>query len=44
MAKFRNRLVHLYWDIDDRKVCSYLRESMADFDRFAQSIAQRYQQ
>ncbi len=43
MAKFRNRLVHLYWDVEDPKVYSYLHESLADFHRFAQSIAERFQ-
>ncbi len=44
MAKFRNRLVHLYWDIDDRRVCAYLRESLGDFDQFARAIAIRFQE
>ncbi len=44
MAKFRNRLVHLYWDIDDRRVWTYLRESLADFDRFSGAIALRFQE
>ena len=38
MARFRNRLVHLYWDVDDQLVAKYLSESLSDFDRFAAAI------
>jgi uncharacterized protein YutE (UPF0331/DUF86 family) len=38
MARFRNRLVHLYWDVDDAMVFSYLEERLGDFDRFAAAI------
>jgi uncharacterized protein YutE (UPF0331/DUF86 family) len=38
MAGFRNRLVHLYWEIDDAQVHAYLQEKLADFDSFAQYI------
>ena len=40
MAGFRNRLVHLYWDVDDERVHEYLQESTADLEHFAQAIAQ----
>jgi uncharacterized protein YutE (UPF0331/DUF86 family) len=39
MARFRNRLVHLYSEIDDRRVSEYLRESLADLERFAETVA-----
>jgi uncharacterized protein YutE (UPF0331/DUF86 family) len=39
MARFRNRLVHLYAEIDDRRVSEYLRESLADLERFAETVA-----
>jgi uncharacterized protein YutE (UPF0331/DUF86 family) len=42
MARFRNRLVHLYWDIDDQRVYQYLHESLEDIHRFAQAIASRF--
>jgi uncharacterized protein YutE (UPF0331/DUF86 family) len=42
MAKFRNRLVHLYWEVDDRKVHEYLRTSIADLNRFVRAIADRF--
>lgn len=41
MARFRNRLVHLYWQVDDERVYEYLQESLGDFDRFARAIASR---
>ncbi len=38
MAQFRNRLVHLYWEVSDEAVCSLLHTHRADFDRFAAYI------
>ena len=38
MAKFRNRLVHLYGEIDDRQVVKVLGEDLGDFDRFRERI------
>ena len=40
MASFRNRLVHLYWDVDDAKVCEYLQDSLHDLQDFRERIAQ----
>jgi uncharacterized protein YutE (UPF0331/DUF86 family) len=39
MARFRNRLVHLYWDVDDERVHEYLREGPGDVERFRDAIA-----
>ena len=41
MAAFRNRLVHIYWDVDDQRIYDYLQESIPDIEHFAQVIAQR---
>jgi uncharacterized protein YutE (UPF0331/DUF86 family) len=41
MAQFRNRLVHLYWDVDEERVYEFLHESLDDMDRFAGSVARR---
>jgi uncharacterized protein YutE (UPF0331/DUF86 family) len=38
MAKFRNRLVHLYGAIDDRQVVEVLGKDLGDFDRFRELI------
>lgn len=34
MARFRNRLVHFYWDVDDREVRRILTERLGDLERF----------
>jgi len=39
MARFRNRLVHLYWEVEDRLVYQYLQESLGDLEQFARAIA-----
>jgi uncharacterized protein YutE (UPF0331/DUF86 family) len=32
MVRFRNRLVHLYWDVDDEIVYEVLRKNLSDFE------------
>jgi uncharacterized protein YutE (UPF0331/DUF86 family) len=39
MATFRNRLVHLYWQVDDQLVAEYLRDGLDDFDRFVAAVS-----
>ena len=39
MAKFRNRLVHLYWEVDDARIYKFLEENIGDFIKFIKSIA-----
>lgn len=34
MARFRNRLIHIYWDVDDQEVYRILRERLGDLERF----------
>jgi uncharacterized protein YutE (UPF0331/DUF86 family) len=34
MARFRNRLVHLYWDVDAETIYEILQARLDDFDRF----------
>jgi uncharacterized protein YutE (UPF0331/DUF86 family) len=34
MARFRNRLVHVYWHVDNALIADYLQGHLADFDRF----------
>jgi uncharacterized protein YutE (UPF0331/DUF86 family) len=41
MARFRNRLVHVYWDVDDDLVVECLHGPLGDLDRFARKISQR---
>ncbi|MBW2201575.1 MAG: DUF86 domain-containing protein [Deltaproteobacteria bacterium] len=39
MAKFRNRLVHLYWQIDDKLLYEILQTRLADFKKFLNAMA-----
>lgn len=39
MAKFRNRWVHLYWEVDDVQLYDILRTRLGDFKKFLNSIA-----
>ncbi|OGV66257.1 MAG: hypothetical protein A3K19_03745 [Lentisphaerae bacterium RIFOXYB12_FULL_65_16] len=41
MARFRNRLVHLYWGVDNERVYDYLQNSLADLDAFVTAVASR---
>lgn len=39
MARFRNRLVHLYWDIDIKELYNILQTKLSDFDKFLKNIS-----
>lgn len=39
MAKFRNRLVHLYWQVDDQQVYDIIRNRLDDFKKFLDSTS-----
>jgi len=39
MAKFRNRLVHLYWEVDDKQVYEILTNRLDDFKMFLDSLS-----
>jgi uncharacterized protein YutE (UPF0331/DUF86 family) len=38
MGKFRNRLVHLYWKVDDRQVHQFLHSRLPVFNRFMREM------
>ena len=38
MARFRNRLVHLYWDVDLQELRSILETRLGDFETFIAAI------
>ena len=40
MARFRNRLVHIYWEVDDERVYEYLQTVLQDFHAFARAVAE----
>jgi uncharacterized protein YutE (UPF0331/DUF86 family) len=38
MVQFRNRLVHLYWEVDVEVVYEILQRNLGDFDTFAKYV------
>jgi len=38
MARFRNRLVHLYWDVEAETIYNILQSHLSDFERFREYI------
>jgi uncharacterized protein YutE (UPF0331/DUF86 family) len=40
MARFRNRLVHLYWEVDPTVIYDLLQNNLSDFDTYAQLLLQ----
>lgn len=38
MAGFRNRLVHLYWDIDPETIYGFLQDNLDDFKLFERDV------
>ena len=38
MARFRNVLVHRYWQIDDQKILDYAKNNLGDFNHFLKAI------
>ena len=39
MARFRNRLVHIYWDLDDPLIYTIICEDLEDIEMFIDTIA-----
>ncbi|HID89047.1 MAG TPA: DUF86 domain-containing protein [Anaerolineae bacterium] len=39
MARLRNLLVHLYWEVDDRRVYYILQESLGDLTSFREVVS-----
>ena len=42
MARFRNRVVHIYSDVDPLEIYKILQEHLVDFERFAGWVAKRF--
>jgi uncharacterized protein YutE (UPF0331/DUF86 family) len=40
MSRFRNILVHRYWDVTDEKILAYARTNLGDFEDFSRSVLQ----
>ena len=39
MARFRNRLVHLYWDVEDKQVYEIMQTRVGDFKTFLNHVS-----
>ena len=39
MARFRNRLIHLYWEVDDENIYEILRTRLGDFKKYLDDMA-----
>lgn len=39
MAKFRNRIVHIYWEVDEIVIYDILQNYLNDFERYIKSIS-----
>lgn len=44
MAGLRNRLVHLYWEIDDKLIFQFLQTNLSDFTEYNQAVLDFIQQ
>ncbi len=42
MARFRNMLVHIYWEIDNSLVIEIIRDRLTDIEKFTALIVKRY--
>jgi len=38
MARFRNLLVHRYWDVTEAKILAYARGNLSDFEDFLEAV------
>jgi len=42
MARFRNILVHRYWEVDEKKVYQYAKKNLVDFEKFIEAISEKF--
>ncbi|MEW5908128.1 MAG: DUF86 domain-containing protein [Patescibacteria group bacterium] len=42
MARFRNLLIHKYWEIDEKRVYEYAKQNLSDFENFISSIKKNF--
>jgi uncharacterized protein YutE (UPF0331/DUF86 family) len=42
MVKFRNKLMHRYWEIDEKNILKYAREDLGDFKDFIKEISKLF--
>lgn len=39
MARFRNRLIHLYWEVDDESIYEILQTRLGDFKKYLDNMS-----
>ena len=42
MARFRNLLLHRYWEVDDQRVLAIARNDLGDLERFVGALSARF--
>lgn len=42
MVKFRNKLMHRYWEIDDKNILEYAKKDLGDFRDFMKAIGKLF--
>ena len=42
MARFRNILVHRYWEVNERKVYQYAKKNLVDFEKFIEIVSKNF--
>ena len=42
MARFRNKLVHIYWEIDYKQLYEILTNRLTDFKEFVKAVQKKY--
>lgn len=42
MAKFRNLLVHFYWNVNDEEIYKIIQTELDDFSEFIRQISIKY--
>ncbi len=40
MSRFRNILIHKYWEIDERRIYEYAKNNLEDFENFIKAVNQ----
>lgn len=43
MVQFRNRLVHMYWEIEPKALCQIIQDELGDIERCARDLAKYVQ-
>ena len=42
MARFRNRIVHLYWEIDYDQIYEFLLHNLDDLEQYSKQIVENF--